>query len=91
MEIVRQISLGNKYGLHARASSRLAMTAQQFKAAIRVGRVGAPEEVDAKSIIAMLTLGAPKGVALSIRVTGEDAELAMAAVIDLIEQNFGEE
>lgn len=91
MEVVRNVSLGNKHGLHARASSRLALTAQRFKATIRLSRVGAPEEVDAKSIIAMLTLGAPKGAALSIRATGEDAETAVAAVVELIEQNFGEE
>jgi len=91
MEIVRTISLGNRYGLHARASTRLAQTAQQFKASIRVGRAGTAEEVDAKSIIAMLTLGAPKGVELSVKASGEDAEKAMAAVIRLIEENFGED
>jgi len=91
MEIVRSIQLSNKYGLHARASTRLAQTAKQFQSSIRVFREGAEEEVDAKSILSILTLGAEKGQMLSIRAIGEDAEQAMSAVIQLIQNNFGEE
>mgnify|MGYP001581193357 CR=1 FL=1 len=91
MEVVRSIELSNKFGLHARASTRLAQTAKQFQASIRVSRQGSDEDVDAKSILGILTLGAEKGQVLSIRTFGEDAEQAMVAVMQLIQQNFGEE
>jgi phosphotransferase system HPr (HPr) family protein len=90
-EITRTITLSNKHGLHARASTRLAQIAKQFRASIKVGRMGGSEEVDAKSILGILTLGAAKGQVLSIRASGEDAEQAMAALIEIIEQRFGEE
>ena len=91
MELERSIEISNKYGLHARASTRLAQVAKQFQSSIRVARIGGDEEVDAKSILGVLTLGAEKGQKLRIRTSGDDAEPAMAAVIQLIQQNFGEE
>ena len=91
MELERSIEISNRFGLHARASTRLAQVAKQFQASIHVSRGGTQEEVDAKSILGILTLGAEKGQWLRIRASGEDAEQAMAAVIQLIQQNFGEE
>ena len=91
MEVSHTIELTNLYGLHARSSSLLAQTAQQFKASIRLGRLGNNDEVDAKSILALLTLGASKGQALLIRASGEDAEKAVAALTELIGKNFGAE
>ena len=91
MELERSIEISNRYGLHARASTRLAQVAKQFQSSIRVSRGESQEEVDAKSILGILTLGAEKGQWIRIRTSGEDAEQAMAAVVRLIEQNFGEE
>lgn len=69
----------------------MAQIAQQFKASIRVAREGTCEEVDAKSILAILTLGAQKGQSLFLRADGDDAEEAVAAMVRLIEENFGED
>ena len=91
MELERSIEISNRYGLHARASTRLAQVAKQFQSSIRVSRGRSDEGVDAKSILGILTLGAEKGQCLHIRASGDDAEQAMAALIQLIEQNFGEE
>ena len=91
MELECAVEIGNKYGLHARASTRLAQVAKQFQSAIRVSRVGEDEEVDAKSILGILTLGVARGQTLRIRVSGEDADTAMAAVVDLVQKNFLEE
>lgn len=91
MEVERFIGVSNKYGLHARASTRLAQVAQRFRAAIYVSREGSSEEVDAKSILGILTLGAEKGQKLRIRASGDDAGDALQAVVDLFEKNFGEE
>jgi phosphocarrier protein NPr/phosphocarrier protein len=91
MEVERSIQIPNKHGLHARASTRLAQVAKQYTCAISLCRHGTTDEVDAKSILGILTLGAEKGQTLRIRASGEDAEQAMDALTQLIDQNFGEE
>jgi phosphotransferase system HPr (HPr) family protein len=91
MELERSIEISNKYGLHARASTRLAQLAKQFQASISISTPSVDEEVDAKSILGILTLGAEKGQVLRVKASGEDAEAAMTAIVRLIEQNFGEE
>ena len=92
MELTRSIEVPNKHGLHARASAALAGVANEFKKAdVRIARGVEEEEVDAKSILAILTLGVAKGELLYIRCSGEDAEKAMHAVVELVENKFGEE
>lgn len=91
MEVERVVEISNKHGLHARASTRLAQVAKEYKCAISLWRDGTTDEVDAKSILGILTLGAEKGQALRIRASGEDAEQALDALTQLIHQNFGEE
>ena len=91
MELERSIEISNKYGLHARASTRLAQLAKQFQSSIFISTPSVTEEVDAKSILGILTLGAEKGQVLRVKASGDDAEAAMAAIVRLIEQNFGEE
>ena len=93
MEVERAVEIANKLGLHARASTRLAQVAKQFEASIRLSMVGgdSTEEVDAKSILQILTMGAEKGQTIRIRALGNDAQQAVEAVVQLVQQNFGEE
>ena len=91
MELECSVKISNKYGLHARASTRLAEVAKKFQSSIRLSRVGANEDVDAKSILGILTLGAEKGQTLRIRASGEDAKQAVDALLEVVRQNFGEE
>jgi len=91
MELECSVKISNKYGLHARASTRLAEVAKRFQSSIRLSRVGANEDVDAKSILGILTLGAEKGQTLRIRASGEDAKQAVDALLEVVRQNFGEE
>ena len=94
MELEQSVELTNKYGLHARASTKLAQVAKQFQSSIRLSRAAveaAEEEVDAKSILGLLTLGVEKGQQLRIRTSGVDADHAMAAVVRVIQDKFGEE
>ena len=91
MEVKRSIKVSNKYGLHARASTRLAQVAKQFESAILVSKDEVDEEVDVKSILGVLTLGVAKGQIVQIRAVGSDAEQALAAVVALIEAKFEED
>jgi phosphocarrier protein len=78
----------NKVGLHARPAAVFVQTAKKFKSAIWVAKGAA--EVDAKSILKILTLGVNQGTEIKIKTTGEDEEEAIKALQELIETNFGE-
>ena len=78
----------NKLGLHARASARLTQTATAFKSEVWISRNG--KRVNAKSIMGVMMLAAGKGSAVVIDTDGEDADAALAALLALIADRFGE-
>jgi len=79
----------NRLGLHARAAAQLVQTANKFKADVMVEKDGT--EVNGKSIMGLLMLAAPQGVTIRLTVDGEDAEAAMQAIGELINDGFGED
>jgi phosphocarrier protein len=79
----------NKLGLHARASAKLTQTASTFSADVWLSRNG--RRVNAKSIMGVMMLAAGKGSRIVIEAEGEDAERALAAILNLIADRFGEE
>jgi phosphocarrier protein len=78
----------NKLGLHARASAKLTQAASAFKSEIWIARNG--RRVNAKSIMGVMMLAAGKGSSVTIEAEGEDAEQALAAIVQLIAGRFGE-
>lgn len=82
------VSVLNEQGLHARPAARLAKEAQRFMA--RVTLVAEDMEVDAKSILDILSLAAAKGTLLTVRCCGADAQLAADAMADLFHNRFKE-
>lgn len=85
----RQIEIVNKLGLHARAAAKLVNTAASHASNIEIELAG--QTADAKSIMAVMMLAASKGSVISIRCEGNDQEAAMLALVNLIEDYFGEE
>lgn len=79
----------NKLGLHARAASMLVQTVSKFSSEVTISR-GA-REVDAKSIMGVMTLAAGEGSTVKIKAEGADEETAVEALNDLIERKFDEE
>lgn len=84
----RDIVISNKLGLHARASAKLTQTAAQFPCGVHISR-GA-RRVNAKSIMGVMMLAAAKGVTVTLETEGEREEDAMAALVALIDDKFGE-
>ncbi|MEO6561961.1 MAG: HPr family phosphocarrier protein [Nitrosospira sp.] len=84
----REIEILNKLGLHARASAKLTQLASQFQSEVWLSRND--RKVNAKSIMGVMMLAASKGVVLGIETTGADEAQAMQALINLIEDCFGE-
>ncbi len=83
-----ELTITNGVGLHARPAARFVQTAAKFRAKISV--IKGDLKVNAKSIIAVLSLGAGKGAKVTIEASGEDEAEALAALKALVETGFGE-
>jgi phosphocarrier protein HPr len=83
-----EIEIVNKLGLHARASAKLTQTASGFRSEVWISRNG--RRVNAKSIMGVMMLAAAKGSRVLIETDGEDAQSALSALQDLINDKFGE-
>jgi len=84
----REIEIVNKLGLHARASAKLTQMAGQFTAEVWITRDS--RKVNAKSIMGVMMLAAAKGSVIAIETDGPDEAQAMAALVGLISEKFGE-
>ncbi|OGS95836.1 MAG: phosphocarrier protein HPr [Gallionellales bacterium RIFCSPLOWO2_02_FULL_57_47] len=78
----------NKLGLHARASAKLTQLASRFKCEVMLSRGG--RRVNAKSIMGVMMLAAAKGTTIVIETAGEDEADAMQALLNLVNNYFGE-
>lgn len=88
-ELRRQAMICNQRGLHARAAAKFVKVAAGFQADIEVRK--GDQSVSGESIMGLMMLAAGIGSTVEISASGEDAEAAMAAVLDLIERKFDEE
>jgi phosphocarrier protein len=84
----REIEIINKLGLHARASAKLTQLAGKFTAEVWVSRDG--RKVNAKSIMGVMMLAAARGAKIVIETDGPDEAAAMAGLVELINDKFGE-
>ncbi len=78
----------NKLGLHARASAKLTQLASRYPCEVWLSRNG--RRVNAKSIMGVMMLAAAKGSTISIETSGDKEQEAMSAIVDLINDYFGE-
>lgn len=85
----REVEIRNQLGLHARAAAKFVQLASRFRSEVEI--VKGDMAVNGKSIMGVLLLAAPRGSRLELVVEGSDEEEAMAALVDLIDQKFGEE
>ncbi len=86
--ISEQVTIINKLGLHARAASKLVNCASQFASDVTICRKG--NRVNAKSIMGVMMLAASKGVELELEIDGDDEQACRDAIVDLINNRFGE-
>ncbi len=89
MKVERDITIINRLGLHARACAKLVKAAAHYES--RVELLQGEESADAKSIMSLMMLAAPQGSQLTLKAEGADAQAAAAAIMQLINERFGEE
>jgi len=85
----QEVEVTNAFGLHIRPAAMISKTAISFRSKIAI--ICEKEEANARSIVALTTLGAGIGTRLTIRADGPDAESAVKAIAALFEDKFGEE
>jgi len=78
----------NKLGLHARASAKLTQLAGKFKCEVWMSK--GTRRINAKSIMGVMMLAAGKGSTVTVETDGSDEAEAMAALLALIADYFGE-
>ena len=82
------VTISNKLGLHARASAKLTKLAGSFQSDVFMTRND--RRVNAKSIMGVMMLAAGIGSVVEIEVIGADEQVALDALIALINDKFGE-
>lgn len=86
---VRQFTIVNRRGLHARAAAQFVKLAGEFDAEITVARDGT--EVSGLSIMGLMMLAAAPGTSIEVRARGGQAEEAITAIAALIACGFDED
>ena len=82
------ITISNKLGLHARASAKLTKLAGGFACEVWMAR--GERRINAKSIMGVMMLAAGIGTDVMVETHGADEQVAMAALLALINDKFGE-
>jgi phosphotransferase system HPr (HPr) family protein len=77
-----KVSLPDDVDLHARPAANFVRTAVGFPAKVWVA--AGEREVDAKSLLSVLALGARRGTSIRLRAEGEDAAAAVAALASTV-------
>ncbi len=86
--IVQEVTIKNNAGLHTRPAAAVVKLASKFKSDFFIEMDGS--SINAKSIIGVMSLAAPKGSRMLLRLEGDDEVEAARQLIDFFEQGFGE-
>lgn len=87
--IQKVVVIKNKLGMHARPAALFVKAAARYASDVYVGRDD--HEVNGKSIMGVMMLAAEMGSQITITVSGDDEEAAMAELVQLVEDKFNED
>ena len=85
---VKDVTVQNQVGLHARPATFFIQKANEFKSSIWVEKE--ERRVNAKSLLGVLSLGIMVGTAIRIIAGGPDEEAAVDELVKLVESGFAE-
>jgi phosphocarrier protein HPr len=83
----REVVVGSRIGLHGRPAAIVVKTAQAQTVTVRLSVPDKPS-IDARSIIAVLSLGAKGGDAVTIEAEGEGADAALEAMAQVLTKDL---
>lgn len=81
----RTVMIQNPTGLHARPASLLVQKTSSFKSSIKLIKDG--REIDAKSLLGVMSLAVKGNDSVTIRAEGEDEAAAVEAVVEFLESH----
>lgn len=87
-DLQRPVKIVNELGLHARSAAKIAEVAQNAKHKVWVAND--VEQVDAASIIDLLTLGATQGTEIVVYIEDTADRPILNQIVNLVESGFGE-
>lgn len=87
--IKQEVTIINKLGLHARAAAKLVNLAGSFGSHIELQKDGS--NANAKSIMGVMMLAASQNSQLTLVIEGDDESAALQAIVELINDKFGED
>jgi phosphocarrier protein len=87
--VSRTVLIGNRRGLHARASAKFVTLASSQPCELTVEKDG--NAVTGTSIMGLMMLGAAMGDTITISASGDGAEDAVLKLVELVEDRFGED
>ena len=86
-----EVEITNEHGLHARPAALFVQTAARFSSNVRLRNLSKPgREVNAKSIMEVLTAGVDRGASIELLADGADAAAAVATLRELVQSGLGE-
>ena len=85
------VEITNQRGLHARASAKFVNAVAKLSDELTVQVFKDGTEAAGGSILGLMMLGAAKGDSIEIVVIGEGAETALAKLVGLVVDGFGED
>lgn len=83
---MREATVNNQVGLHARPATFFIQKANEFKCSIWVEKD--ERRVNAKSLLGVLSLGIVKGTTINLIADGVDEKEAVDGLVELISGNF---
>lgn len=86
--IVKEVTVKNQVGLHARPATFFIQKANEFKSSIWIEKE--ERRVNAKSLLGVLSLGIIGGTLIRIIADGSDEQLAVDALVTLVQSGFTE-
>lgn len=86
--VSQELWVENRLGLHARPAMKITNLAQQFQADLVLEKDGL--QVNARDLLAILTLDCPQGTRLMVKATGPEAAEAVLSVCRLFARKFDE-
>lgn len=90
-EFRESVEIVNNRGLHARASAKFVNAVTKLGEAVRVRVTKDGAEAEGASILGLMMLGAAKGDAIEIAVSGQCADAALLKLVGLVKDGFGED
>ena len=85
---VKEVTVQNPVGLHARPATFFIQKANEFKSSIWVEKE--ERRVNAKSLLGVLSLGIVGGTSIKVIADGADEQQAVDSLIKLVESGFSE-